>query len=298
MEKFDIEAYLDGKLEREALNAFQQEMRENAAFAQRVEQQRKIRQHLRTQLLREHVAASISAQPRANVFRRWPLLLSLGGILLIVLAVYLFVFQKAPNTALPTNDIKQEKQPAPAPEQVPANPVLEQPTPPRSSQPIADNRSSRLRPPYYPAPNIRGQQDENTAWKKTLDQLWYTQFPPQNTRFNADFSASAQLLTARDFPAAFVALETLELQQPENDTLRLLKAYCLLEMGEGAEALRYFDQLDGRVPQWDAYLEWHKTLSILTIGEQKKALPKFRKMANTPGHPFQKQSLRALEVLK
>ena len=298
MEKFDIEAYLDRKLNDEALNAFQQEMRENAAFAQRVEQQRKIRQHLRTQLLREHVAASLSAQTSASAFRRRLLLLSLGGILLIVLAVYLFVFQKAPNTALPTNDIKQEKQPAPAPEQVPANPVLEQPTPPQSSQPIADNQSSRLRPPYYPAPNIRGQQDENTAWKKMLDQLWYTQFPPQNTSFNVDFSASAQLLAARDFPAAFVALETLEFQQPENDTLRLLKGYCLLEMGEGREALRYFDQLEGRQPQWNAYVEWHRTLSLLLLGEQEKVLPKLQRMAGNPKHPFRQPSRRVLEILK
>ncbi len=288
MEKFDIEAYLDGHLSGAALEDFRRELRENPAFAKQVEQQRKIGQHLRTHLLREHVAASLSEQPRASVFRR--LLLLLGGILLMLSVAYLFVFLRTPTTVPPAQDVKQELQPAPQQEQAPVNPVLE--------QPIADNRSARLRPPDYPAPNIRGQQDGNTAWKKTLDQLWHTQFPPQNTRFEGSFSAPARLLAARDFPAAFVALETLELQQPNNDTLRLLKAYCLLEMGEGREALRYFDQLKGPQPGWDAYVEWHRTLGLLLSGEREKALPKLRKMADKPGHAFRQQSLRALKILK
>lgn len=296
MEKFDIEAYLDGDLSGAELEAFRRELRENPVFAKQVDQQQKIGRHLRTQLLREHVAASLSEQPRASVFRR--LLLPFGGMLLMLLAAYLFVFLRAPTTAPPAPDAKQNQQPVPQQEQSPANPALEQPAPPRPVQPIADNRSSRLRPPDYPAPNIRGQQDGNSGWKKTLDQLWYTQFPPQNTTFEGSFSAPARLLAARDFPAAFVALETLEQLQPDNDTLRLLKAYCLLEMGEGGEALRYFDQLKGRQPQWDAYLEWHQTLGLLLSGEREKALPTLRKMADKPGHPFRQQSFRALKTLK
>lgn len=299
MKNFDIESYLDGSLHGEELTVFQQEMRENPAFAEQVEQQRKISQQIRTQLLREHVTAALKEKPRSNVFRSGWLL---GGALLLLLVVYLLVFPKAPTGTSSPGEKKQEILPAnptnPTPENAPGVPVIEQIPTPKPTAPIAANRPSGSRRPDYPAPNIRGQQDGNSAWQKTLDQLWFTQFPPQNTRFNAPFAATAQLLTARDFPNAFVELETLEMQNPANDTLRLMKAYCLLEMGEGAEALRYFDQLDGHVSQWNAYLEWHRTLGLLTIGELKKALPKFRKMANTPGHPFQKQSLRALEVLK
>ncbi len=299
MKKFDIEAYLDGTLSGDELDAFRKEMTENPAFAHQVEQQQKIGQHLRTQLLREHVTSVLSEKPRTGVFRWLGLA---GGTLLILLVVYLLVFKNEPPGAQPPTETKQEVPPlsptTPAPEKTQGNPVLEQIKPTRSTQPIAQNEPSGLLIPDYPAPNIRGQQAENSAWQKTLDQLWFTQFPPQNTRFNAPFSDVAQLLAARDFPNAFVELETLEQHQAQNDTLLLLKAYCLLEMGEGAEALRYFEQLEDREPQWNAYLEWHRALSLLTTGEPKKALPKFRKMANTPGHPFRKQSLRALEVLK
>jgi tetratricopeptide (TPR) repeat protein len=298
MNRFDIESYIDGQLDGEELEAFQQEMRENPAFARELEQQQKIRQHLRTQLIREHVTAVLKEKPRAGLFRRW----WLGGILLILLVIYLFVFSETPTNIPLPGETKQEMQPAipanPALEKVPDGPVLEPPKAPRSERPIVYNRPSGLRPPDYPAPNIRGQQDGRTAWKKTLDQIWYTKFPPQNTSFNAPFSEVTQLLTARDFTNAFVELETREQQQSKNDTLRLLKGYCLLEMGEGAEALRYFDQLEVRQPQWNAYLEWHRALSLLAIGEPKKALPALRKIAGAPGHPFQKQGLLALDVLK
>jgi hypothetical protein len=301
MKKFDIEAYLDGNLSGDELEAFRQEMTENPAFARQVEQQRKISQHLRTQLLREHVASALSVKPRTGVFRWLGLA---GGTLLILLVVYLFVFQKAPKDTPVPGETKQEIQPAaptnPAPAKTPDNPTLEQAPKPRPSQPIAYNRPSGSFKPDYPAPNIRGQQDGNSAWQKTLDQLWFTQFPPQNTTFSAPFSEVTQLLTARDFPNAFVELETLEQQQTQNDTLRLLKAYCLLEMGEGAEALRYFDQLElnGRQSQWSTYLDWHRTLCHLAIGEKEQALPVLRKMSKSSGHPFHQQSLRALEVLK
>jgi tetratricopeptide (TPR) repeat protein len=299
MKSFDIESYLDGQLSDDELKAFQQEMQENPAFARAVEQQRIISQHLRNQLLRAHVTAVLKERPPTGPARKWWLL---GGTLLLLLVVFLLVFPQTRKDAPVPGETKKEIQPtAPGnltPENVPGNPAPEPAPQSRPSQPIAANRPSGLRAPDYPAPNIRGQQDGNSAWQKTLDQLWFTQFPPQNTRFNAPFSEVAQLLAARDFPNAFVELEILEQQQAQNDTLRLLKAYCLLEMGEGAEALRYYDQLEGREPQWNAYLEWHRTLGLLATGEPKKALPKFRKMANTPGHPFQKQSLRALEVLK
>jgi Tetratricopeptide repeat len=299
MKNFDIESYIDGELSGDELKAFQQEMQENPAFAREVEQQRRISQHLRNQLLREHVTAVLKEKPPTGAARKWWFL---GGTLLLLLVVFLLVFPQTWKDAPVPGGTKQEIQPAspenPAPGKAPGNPALEPDPQSRPSKPFAANRPSGLRAPVYPAPNIRGQQDENNAWQKTLDQLWFTKFPPQNTRFNAPFSDVAQLLTARDFPNAFVELETLELQNPANDTLRLLKAYCLLEMGEGAEALRYFDQLGDRATQWNAYLQWHRALGLLAIGEPKKALPELRKMADTPKHPFQKQSLRALEVLK
>ncbi|MEI6411285.1 MAG: hypothetical protein WCR52_17990 [Bacteroidota bacterium] len=297
MNNFDIESYLDGQLSDDELKVFQQEMQENPAFARAVEQQRIISQHLRNQLLRAHVTAVLKERPHTGPARKWWLL---GGTLLLLLVVFLLVFpQTRKDTPVP-GEAKQEIQPTspgnPAPENVPGNPAP--PPQSRPSQPIAANRPSGLRAPDYPAPNIRGQQDGNSAWQKALDQLWFTQFPPQNTRFSPAFSNTAQLLTTRDFPNAFVELETLELQNPANDTLRLMKAYCLLEMGEGAEALRYFNQLEGRLPAWKTYVQWHRALSLLAIGEPQKALPELRKIADTPGHPFQKQSLRALEVLK
>lgn len=85
---------------------------------------------------------------------------------------------------------------------------------------------------------------------------------------------------------------------PENDTLRLLKGYCLMELGEGSEALTYFEKLESRQPVWRLRLQWYRGLSQLLAGDQDQAIRTFRSIASTPGHPYLEQSKKAIQVLK
>jgi tetratricopeptide (TPR) repeat protein len=93
-------------------------------------------------------------------------------------------------------------------------------------------------------------------------------------------------------------LQRLERKLPENDTLRLLKGYCLMEMGEGAEALIYFEKLKGKKPDWELTLEWYRGLSSLLTGDKEQAMAIFSKIAAEPRHPYREQSKKAIQVLK
>ena len=301
MKKLDIEAFLDGSLTPAELEEFNMEMHRNPAFAKQVEARREWDGHLRTQLLREQVKAVLSEKPQTGRPQRWTWLA--GIVLLIVLTGGLLYWLNKPAN-LPTAPVPPSNT-----EQKTETPTPTQPTP-DEKQPDTDQKrekaadtprrpiASDLPPPEFTAPTDRGQNKDTRAWKTLLDQVWYTKFPPENTRFNAPFTEAAQLLIKRDFTAAFVQLEIQERQQTENDTMRFLKGYCLLEMGEGADALRYLEQLEEHQPGWKAQLQWYRGLALLLTGEAQKAMPQFREIANTPGHPFRVQSQKALELLE
>ena len=131
-----------------------------------------------------------------------------------------------------------------------------------------------------------------------LDKVWYTNFPPANVQFQQPFVEAAQLLAKRNFTNAFVQLEMLERKLPKNDTLHYLKGYCLLEMGEGPDALRYFEELESRQPDWQEQLQWYRGLGLLLSGEPKIALSQFKVIAASSGHPFRLQSQKAIEMLE
>gem|GEM_PF-843773 len=300
MNKFDIEAYLDGSLDAEAREDFEQEMRQNPAFAQQVEAQRKVTELLRKQMLREQVSSALANRPVAKRPYRWVVL----AALLILLAGYFLFLRKrnnpTPPIPPPTNwnsDTLQTAPQEPTQNIVQDSLEIKNEKPPKPS-PIAENNAADLPLPAYPSPNVRGQGADNAAWKAMLDKVWYTQLPPKAAKFKEPFPAVVASLSKRDFENAFVQLETLEGTSPDNDTLRLLKGYCLLEMGEGADALRYFSKLEESNPNWKAWLEWHRGLSLLSSGEAKKAILDFKKIANAPDHPFRRQARKALNVLE
>lgn len=301
MKKLDIEAYLDGDLKSDALAQFEQEMRQNPAFAQQVEAQRKLAHHLRTQLVREQVNAALADKPVSGGKPRWGW--AVVVVLLLCLAGYFFfrgnkqAATPATTTPPPRNEWKPEMQPTVPSE--PATPattpttVEEEKTTPSQPKPIAV-----LPLPDFPAPNVRGENGNNTAWKAMLDKLWYTQLPPKATSFGAPFGAVVAKISKRDFENAFVELETLEGTLPANDTLSLLKGYCLLEMGEGADALRNLERLEGGHSNWKAWLEWHRALARLISSGKDQALPEFQSVAKQSNHSYQQQARKALNLLE
>lgn len=167
-----------------------------------------------------------------------------------------------------------------------------------SRQPIAQTSPEELPPPLYPGPNVRGSNSDNKAWKAMLDQLWYTDYPAAGFAIPATFSETDQLLKARDFNKAYVRLQRLERTLPENDTLRYLKGYCLMEMGEGAEALTYFENLEKTLPGLEPQLQWYRGLCLLLTGDREKAAIEFKKIAALARHPYSLQSKRAVALMR
>ena len=165
--------------------------------------------------------------------------------------------------------------------------------------PVVENQPARDLPePRFPAPVLRGADSEDPARKALLNKVWYTDYPPPGFAAPGRFAQAGELLKARDFTGAYVQLQRLERNLPANDTLRFMKGYCLLEMGEGAEALAYFDGLEKRQPAWTMHLEWYRGLGEMLTGDSKKALTTFRKIGATPGHAYRQQGKKAARLLE
>ncbi|MBL7827238.1 MAG: hypothetical protein JNJ57_11440 [Saprospiraceae bacterium] len=279
MKEFDIEAYLDGELNQEELAHFEQKLRRDPVFAQQVETQRKLTEHLRTQLLREQVSSVLSTPPAGVQPDRWKW--GLGIAFAILLGGYFFFWAQREM----------------APASVPTLPLRDtssfQPPPPQQQQrPMAQ---AQLPEPRYPAPRLK---EDNPKLKPVLDQLWYTEFPPPGVKFSTSVTDVTALLAQRKFTAALSLLNVKESATVSNDTLRFLKGYCLLELGEGHNALRYLDRLELKQPGWQPQLQWYRGLGWLLTGDTSNALPIFREIANTPDHPLLKQGQKAVDLLQ
>lgn len=311
MEKFDIEAYLDGELSSNEQAAFEAEMSRNSDFAREVQLMRQLTGDVQTQLLRDHITKVIAEDNPPdgsdnNSSKFWWGGLT-GLILLCIAGYFIFIHENPtgdaaqtlpPNNELPQNDAPTNNTPSqPQETNKPSEPSQTAPAKkkPKPSQPIAS--ATPLPDPFYPAPNIRGG-GQDSARKALLDQIWYTDFPPAQTNFVAPFDESAQLLKDRKFPMAYVRLQILERDMPENDTLRFLKAYCLIEMGEGKEARLTFDALQSAPATWADYIQWYKGLAYFLEGNKDQTLQTFRAIKANPKHHFQKAGKKALDLLE
>jgi tetratricopeptide (TPR) repeat protein len=249
----------------------------------------------------ENKVAEVAAERRAWLRRRfWRRVLFVAALVIIAGVAFLVFWGKGNDK---TQKIEQPGIQLPIATDNP--PDVSPQTPPEKQEekkgngPIAQNKvPDRLPSPRFPSPNIRGENSENKAWKALLDHVWYTEYPMLDLSSSETFGKADQFLRTRDFSTAYVQLQRLERKIPENDTLRLLKGYCLMEMGEGAEALTYFEKIKGKQPSWEATLQWNQGLSLLLTGDKEKALKAFRAMAAQPRHPYHAQSKRVIQVLE
>lgn len=243
----------------------------------------------------EKKVAEVAAERQMLYKRRfWWRIKILSGTLAVIagVAFWMFLPKEAPAPPL-------ESAPTPVEQHTPL-PQQTLPEQKKEPSPIAQNKvPNPLPPPRFPSPDVRGQNNPDKAWKTLLDQVWYTQYPPlADLPLSAPFDRADQLLKGRDFTNAYVQLQRLERKMPENDTLALLKGYCLMEMGEGTEALTYFENLGNRHQTWAPTLQWYQGLSHLSIGEREKALAVFAKIASDARHPYAGQSKKAIGLLK
>lgn len=305
MAKFDIEAYLDGELKQDERAAFEAEMDRDPEFAREVRLMQQLTGDLQMQSLREQVTQALGkggAQGGEKKTSFW--LSALAFVLLFCTAGYFFLFSnKTPpasgETPLPSPPSIESPQQAPGgqPENSDEHPIQE-PLKPKmpADRPIAG--ITRLPDPRYPAPNIRGGGPQDSSLANLLDRIWYMDFPPAGTRFAPPFDEAGQLLQARDFSTAYVQLELLERTKAANDTLCFLKGYCLLEMGQGKEALRYLDSATSGNSAWANHRQWYRALALLSSGRREEARPVLEAIRSSSRHPFQRQGAKALKLLK
>jgi hypothetical protein len=163
--------------------------------------------------------------------------------------------------------------------------------------------------------------------KALLDQLWYVDYPLFGLKTSDAYDRADQLLQQRNFSAAYLALDEIEQAQIDslslsiarenqkrlekdptaspiaaspmaNDTILYLKAYCLLEMGEGQEAMFNFSRMRFPDPAWIPQLTWYRALALLQANKRSEALALFNTIAANPGHPYRKQARKALKLLQ
>lgn len=259
----------------------------------------KIRAGLSGLRLEATVAQAAAERKRLLRCRRWMRLFLLAAFAIVVGAAVSYFKRKTPaqpqvqpqERSLPTVP------PVHAPENVPVPPT--KPTENLRENTVVDNRPTRNEPPpRFPAPVLRGENNDDPAQKALIDQVWYTDYPPDGFTAKGRLEQTDALLKARNFNEAYVQLQRLERSMPANDTLRFMKAYCLLEMGEDAEALTYFEGLESRHATWAAYVEWYQGLAQLIAGDRKQALAIFKKIAVERGHKFRKNGIKAVQTLQ
>ena len=207
------------------------------------------------------------------------------------------------ETETPTLEEQIPATEAPVEEAPVSQPAEEVPAPPPTQNiPIAQSDPSELSPlpdPLHDAPNtfLRGQSSTtDSAAQQRLNQLWYTSFPLSGLELADNYSNVGEALQDRNFTQAFIRLQRAERRQAASDTLTYLKAYTLLEMGEGTEAARLLAELDDIPTDWQPQQEWYQALAQLLAGELDAAQSLIAQIANQEGHPYQREALKALEV--
>lgn len=241
------------------------------------------------------------AAERAALRRRafWQnILVSVVALVLVAGAAYLFLREEE---AMPSVPQQQEQRSAP---QANNSTIPTEKTPDKKENaPIAQLRpEERLPNPRYAAPEatmIRGDEDADKALQALLDQIWYTDYPLVGLKVGSSFGKADAYLRKRDFTGAYLELDRLAGQTVDNNALLYLKGYCLLEMGEGAEALVNFDaiQQDSHTT-WVPQLQWYRGLAMLLADKRTEALALFKQLAAQPKHPYRRQAEKAAGLIK
>ena len=306
MKQSEIEAYINGELSKEEQVAFEKAMAKNPELAIEVNTFRQLIEDVELQGVREQVARALEEKPtppRTRPFLWWWI-----GSLIFVLAGGLYYYNTQADTQsvlVPNRETKEEASPAPSESEpkdkinTPVEEVLPKQEIKTDNGPIASQETiSDLTPPPYPSPSVRGQQEVDENWKNLLDQIWYTNYLPKDYTLSTSLRYADSLLQNRDFTAAYVRLKALEYELPDNDTVRMMKGHCLLEMGQGQEALYYFNELESAHPAWGDYLDWHRSLACLIMKDKEQAIQWMNRVLLEEDHLYNRQAQRALLLIE
>lgn len=301
----DIEKYLDGEMNTEERAAFEVEMEHNPALAKDVAFLRQLTEDIQTVELDKRVKQATKNLPsggrKYSTYLWWAALILAG---LLVLTWYFLqkdraVPQRAISPAVETATVDSlESAPPQAWTEQPSSEEKDKNTN-QPSGPFAQIQPKGSNYTTVPAPNLRGQGPKaDTIHEALLNALWFTQYPLPDSQLGKDFQQVDSLLRQRDFSKSYAHLQLLERKMPSNDTLFFLKGYCLLEQGEGGEALRYFDSIKNKNLAGSGLLKWYRGLAFLMVGDDENAKKIFTAIAENPTHNFKPQAQRALKMLE
>ncbi|MCB0644752.1 MAG: hypothetical protein KDC44_24070 [Phaeodactylibacter sp.] len=306
MDVHEIEKYVSGEMAADEQAAFEQEMQQNPALSAEVARYRQLTGDLGDIALEDRISEALQHLPihRDQKPGRWWLLLGLLSLLLLAGLFFYPAQSDADLQNLQSSPVPQPNPDSTAQFENQISPPIEQEEEaerPAIKKPIAgiEPGEQPVSPRVQPAPKLRGSGTAaDTARQALLDAIWYTQYPPAQASFGVPFGQVDTLLRKSDFSGAYARLQLLERQGSAGDTLAFLKGYCLLERGEGAEALRYFDQIAKPQVFGSQLLNWYKGLALLLQGEQAAAKRQFEKIAQQQDQPLYPYALNALKKLE
>jgi hypothetical protein len=270
----DVEAYLNGELQGEALDAFERQLQRDPALRAELEQQRNILNALQQIRIRDRIADAADQNRRDRVKRRLVLVLTvltlLGGLLLL----YCYCFPAAPSTpaqAPPTPPAQNN--PASVPQQAPPLAPSKNPR-----QPIAQNQAP-------PRPLIRG--GDEPELDKSMLPLFDTvmlQNPPL-LPIGGAFNAVAAQLRAHAYSPALTRLQKMNLQSAPNDTVQYLTGLCLLLQKKPVNASAYLFPLNRPGSPFREETQWLLGLDFLLQGKKDAAIGTLKLVQKNAAHP-------------
>lgn len=123
-------------------------------------------------------------------------------------------------------------------------------------------------------------------------------YPPAAWRPDGRLAAAHEWMLERNYARAYSALQRLERSQPANDTLLLMKAYCLIELGEGQEARASMARISAQNQSLQAILEWYRALTLATESRRAELEALLQQIAGQVQHPYQSAAQSALDALR
>ncbi len=287
---YDVEAYLNGELHGEALDAFERELQQNPVLREELAQQRDIMNALQHIRRRERIADAADQNRREHRQRRFVLGLTLltlfGGLVLLY-----FYWIRPASPALP---FPPQHPPVPENQQIPPSqtPSL---TPPQGSPPfIAQNQL----PPgktTEPGPLVRGGEEPDID--RNMVPLFDTvmlQSPPFVPR-GGSFDAVAAQVVARAYTPALARLQKMNTRFVQNDTLQYLTALCLLLQKQPVKASAYLFPLNRPDSPFREETQWLLGLDFLLQGKRDAAIKTLQLVQKNTAHPRSEAAGRLLD---
>ena len=291
MDKFDIEAYLDGRLSEEDRVKFEQELKNNASLAKDVSIQKLLRTDLQQLSLRERIKAALNTDESQNDlpkqgYIKWIVI----GLLLAVLTYVGFhmVSSQSKNednnptlqepttqetlgpitqdsTLLNPIDIKKEVQ-----QPGNHNKEIESNNPKAESRVIYAQDVKQNQIKTNPYGELRGSESEKSDKSKIIEDNWKS-LPIPNHLFSEKTTKVLELLNDKTPEKAYVRLQILERSYPKNDTIKWIKCFTLLELREGGEVLSILQNLDPTEIKLTNHKKWYKAMSYFLVNDIENA---------------------------